>query len=218
MGMQNLITSIDPKTGRKTHDLSLIPEKGKLKLVCPGTVGARNWNSTAYDPGSGLLYLPMFETCNDMGLFEDSASTSSYTNYGEFKTIPRPKPGTDGQFGRVAAVDIRTGRRTWTNKYRAEPLNALLATAGGLVFAGTRDRWFRALDAASGEELWRARLDNVPNSFPISYMVKGRQYLAVASGAGSSIDITVKWAAAEIPNVGPGRTLTVFALPEKFEK
>src|SRR5712671_8156033 len=60
--------------------------------------------------------------------------------------------------------------------------SAVLATARGLVFAGALDRVFSAYDAATGTQLWKTRLNDVPNSSPISYMVNGRQYVALTVG------------------------------------
>lgn len=64
------------------------------------------------------------------------------------------------------------------------PTSGVLATAGGIVFAGALDRWFTAYDARTGVSLWKIRLSDVPNSAPISYLANGKQYVAVVVGAG----------------------------------
>jgi alcohol dehydrogenase (cytochrome c) len=211
MGLQNLVTGIDPRTGRKTYDPQLTPEVGKLKMVCPSTIGARNWPSTAYDPTSGLMYLPLVPNCMGIGLQPDSPT---FRTFGEFTQERRDPPDTDGNYGRIAAVDLKTQRTVWTNRYRAPQSSAILATAGGLLFEGGRDRWFRALDSATGKSLWETRLDNTPNGFPITYMVDGRQYVAVVAGGGSPFDLYLSAFTPEFPNSLGGKTLMVFALPK----
>ena len=65
-----------------------------------------------------------------------------------------------------------------------------IATAGGLVFEGSIDRVFRARDASTGKVLWQQRLNDVPNSAPISYNVAGKQYVAITVGNGGAIPAT----------------------------
>ena len=96
----------------------------------------------------------------------------------------KPPPDTDGRYGRLVAVDLVTRKPVWTNRTRALPDSSLLVTAGGLLFSGSTDRMFRALDAKSGKTLWETRLDAPPNATPITFTVGGQQYVAIVSGAG----------------------------------
>jgi len=89
-----------------------------------------------------------------------------------------------------------------------------VGTAGGIVFEGGRDRWFRALDSATGKPLWQVRLTASPSTFPITYAVDGRQYVAVISGTGTPLDLFSKGYTPEIPQPQGSKTLTVFALPQ----
>ena len=90
----------------------------------------------------------------------------------------------------------------------------MLATAGGLVFAGALDRWFTAYDDANGKTLWRARLSDVPSAAPISYAVNGKQYVAMVVGYGSAQAITFPMLTPEIDlPVARSSTIWVFALP-----
>lgn len=212
LGFQTLIKAIDPRTGRKTTDPALVPEYGKLKPICPSTLGVRNWPSTAYDPARGLLYFPLTpNSCMALGL---AANSPNVRGFGEFTQERRVAPGSDGHFGRVAAFDVNARKVVWANPYRAPQSSAVLATAGGVVFEGGRDRWFRALDAASGQSLWQTRLEATPNAYPITYMVEGKQYVAVVSGGGSPLDLFLAPLTPEFPNSIGGKTLMVFALPE----
>lgn len=90
----------------------------------------------------------------------------------------------------------------------------ILATAGGLVFEGSRDRRFRALDNARGKTLWEIRLSAVPSSTPITYLAGGRQYIAVVAGGGNPHDASWPILTPEIENPQGATTLWIFALPE----
>ena len=125
-----------------------------------------------------------------------------------------PRPDSDGLYGRIEAIDLTDGRSLWKKRQRAPLSSSLLSTAGGLIFSGDRDRWFRALSAATGEELWRTRLNAAPNSSPISFAVGGRQYIAVIAGGGTVQDMMVSQYTPEIVNPAPGTTVWVFALPD----
>ena len=212
MGLQNLVLSIDPKTGDKRINPALEPEAGKAKFMCPSPLGARNWPATAVDPTSGVLYTPMVEFCTDYRYNpRDAAKTAAGGVDISFSGM-LPRPDNDGKFSRLTAMDLKTGKVRWMRRQRAPLASAVLATGGGLVFTGDRDRYFRALDEATGEVLWQTRLNASPNSFPVTYAVDGRQYVAVTTGGGSSWDGATASAGSEIVNPASGTTLWVFEL------
>jgi alcohol dehydrogenase (cytochrome c) len=123
-------------------------------------------------------------------------------------------PNFDGNIGEVQAVELATGKKLWSNKRRAAQSSAILATAGDVLFEGSRDRWLRALDARSGKVLWDIRLDDVPSSYPISYSVDGVQYVAVTTGGGNSNDALAGALSPELVMPVRGVTLWVFRLPK----
>jgi hypothetical protein len=91
-----------------------------------------------------------------------------------------------------------------------------LDTAGGVVFAGSLDRFFAAYDDASGATLWQTRLGDVPGNAPIPYMVNGRQYVAMVVGNGGAQAATFPVLVPEIRNPPDrGASVWVFALPER---
>jgi alcohol dehydrogenase (cytochrome c) len=98
---------------------------------------------------------------------------------------------------------------------RAMESSAMLATAGDIVFEGSRDRWFRASDAKTGKVLWEVRLDAPPGSFPITYTVNGEQYVAITTGGGGSLDTQMAGLTPEIASPSAGVTLWTFKLPSK---
>lgn len=207
MGIQTLVSSIDPHTGRKQINPAARFGPGHSGTVCPFNTGGRNWPATSYDPSSGLLYVPMVESC--MGLSFPNGQTFA-SRMGSWRLQERPD--SDGKFGRVAALDVRTRRVVWTNRRRAPPASAILATAGGLVFEGSRDRTLRALDGSTGAKLWEAQLSDTPNGFPITYSVDDVQYVAIVLGGGTPQDIIYRSFTPEIPSSGGARSIWVFEL------
>ena len=93
-----------------------------------------------------------------------------------------PTADSDGKFGRLQAINVQTQELAWSHRELVPSTSAALATAGGLVFIGALDQSFKALDDATGEVLWKAELGDLPTSYPISYSVDGKQYVAVAIG------------------------------------
>jgi alcohol dehydrogenase (cytochrome c) len=126
-----------------------------------------------------------------------------------------PVPGSDGNIGRVDAIKLDDRSTAWSYRTRAPQTGAMLPTGGGVVFSGTWDRWFRAFDDTTGKVLWQARLNNAVNSFPITYTVNGKQYVAVSAGNGSSLARSLATLTPEIRNPDGGSALWVFALPDK---
>ena len=89
-----------------------------------------------------------------------------------------------------------------------------MTTDTGLLFIGSVDRWFKALNQDNGEVLWERRLDNALNSYPVTYRVDGKQYVAVATNTGGIHTRTMR-NAAQINLPPSGATLWVFALPDR---
>lgn len=96
----------------------------------------------------------------------------------------RPRPDSDGKFGRVEAFNLQTKKVLWIKRQRAPQSTGVLATAGGIVFAGSIDRYLKAYDASTGELLWQVSMNDIPSSCPITYSVKGKQYVTVVVGSG----------------------------------
>jgi alcohol dehydrogenase (cytochrome c) len=125
-----------------------------------------------------------------------------------------PSPDSDGRYGIVQAINVATGETLWETRQRAPQTTGVLATAGGLVFAGALDRRFTAYDATTGHSLWSAGLPDIPNGTPISYAVDGKQYVAMVVGYGSPSTNTWPGVVPEltVPSVRSSAVF-VFALP-----
>ena len=122
-------------------------------------------------------------------------------------------PGTGGRLGKLAAYDVRTMDEVWSHEQRAVFLTSALTTAGGLVFAGDADRYFRAFDVRTGDVLWETRLGTAAHGFPITYEAGGRQYIAVPAGLGIFRGLTASLLP-EVYQPEMGNALYVFALPD----
>jgi PQQ-dependent dehydrogenase (methanol/ethanol family) len=207
LGLQDIVKSIDPKTGSKTIDWSKAPAaEGKSISACPYAGGVRNWPATSYDPTTNVLYVPILEACMEM-LFDTTLPFKSSWN-------PKARSNSEGKFGRISAIDLRTGKEIWSEHRRAPIASALLTTGGGLLFEGSRDRWFRALDSRSGKLLWQTRINDTPSSFPITFSASGKQYVMVVSG-GTPLDAVLSPLTPEIESSSNDTNLWVFALPDE---
>ncbi len=210
---QNVVAAIDPKTGEKTINVAAIPHIGQTTLNCPADPGGRGWPATAYSPKTGMLYMPLNEYCSNTTPSPLDAG-QAYTGGGRAIFARVPVANSDGKIGRVDAIRLADRTQAWSYRLRAPETAAVLPTAGGLVFTGAWDRYLRAFDDTTGEVKWQMRLNNVINSFPISYSVNGKQYVAVAVGSGSSHSKALATLTPEIQNPDGGSVLWVFALPD----
>ena len=184
---QNVFKSIDPKTGRPEVDLAHKPGTGKAAQFCPGLWGGKDWPYEAYNPKTGLVYIPANENhCNNLeGKVEERIPGQWWTGVAipDFHFTVDTKAGF---FGQILAYDVNTGKRAWRNLYSSSMMwGSLLTTAGGVVFGGgTNDRMFRAYDAKTGEQLWQFRTNSGIIAPPSTFAVNGVQYVAVQSGYG----------------------------------
>jgi alcohol dehydrogenase (cytochrome c) len=212
LGLQNIVSEIDTRTGAKTINRDVLPGNGGIQLVCPHGAGAKNFLPGSFDASKGILYTPLNEACMDVFPVPGGGrgALSSGVNWGI-----RPRPDSDGNFGRLQAINIASGENRWITRQRAPQTSGVLATAGGLVFAASLDRFFRAYDAEDGRLLWENRLNDVSSSSPISYRVGGRQFVAVPVGqggfhAGSFVPLVPEL----ISPQNRGAAIWVFALPD----
>ena len=209
LGFQTLVSSIDPKTGHKNIDPKFEPAAGKMDFICPHPGGGRNWPATAYDPETTTLFSESLESCEQFAWNPRSPAEAAAGGSDDLWIWQAP-PHHDGKFGRLQAVNLSTRRIMWTYRQRPALASSILTTAGGLLFVGSRDRSFLALDAHDGAILWKTRLDASPSSSPITYSAGGRQYVAVVAGNGGPQ--AWPFPTPEFANPGDGTTLWVFGL------
>jgi lanthanide-dependent methanol dehydrogenase len=218
---------VDLKTGRLRENHEKTPETNKVvRDICPAAPGAKDWNPSAFSNQTGLLYLPHNNLCMDFEAVE--ANYIAGTPYVGAEV--RMKPGPGGHRGEFSAWDILAGKEVWTIQEKYPVWSGTIATAGGLVFYGTLEGWFKAVDARSGKLLWQFKTSSGIVGQPTTYRTPdGRQYVAVLSGVGGwagaivagDLDPRDTTAALGFVNAVPdlkndttaGGTLYVFALP-----
>ena len=214
LGVQDVVVGIDPVTGAKKLNPKLIPGGGETITTCPHAGGAKNWMPESYNPETKVLFVSLVEACMDLTPVAAGARGSLSTGV---RWTLRPRPDSDGKYGRVQAINLETKKTVWMTRQRAPQSSGVLATAGGVIFAGALDRVFAAYDDASGRELWRVRLNDVPNSAPISYQVNGKQFIAVVTGNGGAQAATFPALVPEIQNPPDrGASIWVFELPDRL--
>lgn len=178
----NWATGIDLETGLP----HLNPEKEptpeiKAENICPTHIGSKDWQPAAFSPRTGLVYAAIFNICMD--LTDHEVSYIPGTPYDGMQIKPYAR--SDHKWGELMAWDPVQGRKVWSIPEDFMTMSGVLATAGDLVFYGTVDGWFRAVDAQAGTVLWSQKLGSGVISQPISYRgPDGRQYVAVYSGVG----------------------------------
>jgi alcohol dehydrogenase (cytochrome c) len=213
VGLQNLVSVIDPKTGKKIISPAFEPKANKTEFICPDANGARNWPATSYDPDTHILYVPLAESCMDYTWVPGDAAQTAAGGL-DIRVTLRLRPDSDGKMGRIEAINLETKKVVWIDRQRAPIASAMLATAGRLVFCGAQNRQFTAYDAETGKALWQVGLNATPSSYPITYGVDGKQFVAVVSGGGGPLDAGGASLAPEFDNPAGGTTLWIFKLPD----
>jgi alcohol dehydrogenase (cytochrome c) len=213
---QNVFESLDPKTGRPNVDPARQPGTGKEVEFCPSHWGGKNWPPIAFSPKTRMIYIPANENlCARM-----AGRPVTYTaGRGFTGAIPGllVAPGAD-HIGEVQAWNVDTGARVWTHTFpTSSNWGPILATAGGLVFSGgTQDRLFRAFDATTGKVVWQFPTNSGIVGQPSSFMLDGRQYVAVQSGWGVDAKTMqgrlIRLLPADYQEVPEGGAIWVFAI------
>src|SRR6201747_2808107 len=105
MGLQSLVKSIDPKTGRKIIDPALEPEANKTVSVCPHGGGARNWLATSVDASTKILYVPLIEACMNF-TWQPRSPEATAAGGADLDWELKARPDSDGNIGRVEAINL----------------------------------------------------------------------------------------------------------------
>jgi alcohol dehydrogenase (cytochrome c)/quinohemoprotein ethanol dehydrogenase len=188
----NWAKGVDIHSGRPIENPEArIETTGKLYVVVPGAGGAHSWQPMAYDPKTGLVYIPALEAGFPYMPDADWQPAAVGFNTGmDFAAAAMPadtniraavKAATKGA---LIAWDPVAQQERWRAPFKGPWNGGVLATAGGLVFQGNASQEFAAYDATSGAKLWSMGVQTGIIAAPVSYSIKGEQYVAVLAGWG----------------------------------
>lgn len=177
------------------ENMWVLPTKDGARML-PGANGGVEWSPMAVNPKTRLAYAANLHQPMTYHVEEAKYPGGKLWLGGAFKVIPSEK-----QWGRLAAVDIDTGKMVWKVDTEQPLIGGVLATAGDLVFNGEGNGMFRAYDARNGKKLWEFQAGAGVNAPAVSYSVNGKQYVAVAAGGNTQLDFK------------RGNSVIVFALP-----
>jgi PQQ-dependent dehydrogenase (methanol/ethanol family) len=177
----NWATHIDLKTGIPAKDPKYSTHQDyNAKGICPSALGVKDEQPSAYSPRTKLFYVPLNHVCMTYEPVE-SKYVAGQPWVGATLTM---FAGPDGVMGGFMAWDGLKGKSVWYNKEKFSAWGGALVTSSDLVFYGTLDRWFKALDAHTGKELWKFQVGSGVVGNAITYSHKGKQYVGVLSGIG----------------------------------
>jgi PQQ-dependent dehydrogenase (methanol/ethanol family) len=218
---------VDLKTGALALDQSKHPRVGEVtRDICPAAPGGKDWQPSSFSPRTGMVYIPHQNLCMDEEGLE--ANYIAGTPYVGMNVKMMAGPG--GHRGELSAWDPVAGRAAWKIQEDLPVWSGTLATAGDVVFYGTMDGWFKAIDARTGAPLWQYKTGSGIIGQPITYRgPDGKQYVAVMSGVGgwagaivagnldprdSTAALGMAAAMSDLPQKSTkGGTLYVFSLP-----
>jgi PQQ-dependent dehydrogenase (methanol/ethanol family) len=178
----NSTLGVDLKTGRIAINKEKETHLGQVVHdICPTASGSKDWNPSAYSPLTGLLYVPHEHLCMDWENKEANYIAGTPYVGAEVKMMAGP----GGYRGALTAWDPIAQKPAWEVKEDLPLWSGALATAGNLVFYGTMDGWFKAVDATNGAVKWQFKVGSGIIGQPIAYRgPDGREYIAVLSGVG----------------------------------
>ncbi len=186
----NWAKGIDYKTGRPIENPAASYNNDPYEAV-PGPNGAHNWHPMAFNPQTGLVYIPaqnssMFLVSDPDYKYNDPSKTLAFAAGNGWNTGDNLAGGKKEypNFGRLLAWNPVTQKEAWTVEHLAPTNGGVLTTAGNLVFQGTADGRFVAYNAQTGQKLWESPTGTGVIAAPMTYELNGNQYVSIAAGWG----------------------------------
>ena len=178
----NWASSIDLKTGRPVlNPEKMTKEDVNVKDICPAAQGAKNHQPASYDPKTKLFYVGTNHICMDYQAF-------SVKYRGGFPYVGATLsmfPADHGNIrGKLIAFDAVSGQTKWAVNEQFQVYSGPLTTDAGVLFYGTLDGWFKAVDQSNGKVLYQFKAPSGIIGNPMTYVYKGKQYVAVLTGVG----------------------------------
>jgi alcohol dehydrogenase (cytochrome c) len=190
---------VDPNTGAPVVNPGMNPHQGVItQNICPSPLGVKDWEPAAFSPKTGLFYVPAVNFCDNLEPLK--ALFIEGTPFQGANTVL--VPGAGGYTGELVAWNAATGTRAWSVQEPLPVYAGVLATAGNVVFYGTLDRWFKAVDATTGQVLFQKQLECGIVGNPIAYTAPdGKERVAIYTGTGW---LAGGFTGAPCPDVGGG--------------
>jgi alcohol dehydrogenase (cytochrome c) len=225
----NWATGIDLQTGRpkgvKEYSTQAGGEDHNSKQICPAALGSKDQQPAAFSPKTNVFYVPTNHVCMDYEPFK-VAYTAGQPYVGA--TLSMYPPQGEQNLGTFIAWDAGQGKILWSDPEPFSVWSGALATAGDVVFYGTLEGYLKAVDPATGKELYKFKTPSGIIGNVMTYMHGGKQYVAVLSGVGGWAGIGMAAGLTKdtdgLGAVGAykalsnytqlGGVLTVFALPK----
>jgi lanthanide-dependent methanol dehydrogenase len=178
---QNTSESVDLKTGKIKYVASKATGFKTVRDICPAAPGGKDWQPSSFSPTTGLIYIPHNNLC-----MEYEGVQANYIAGTPFVGANvRMYAGPGGHRGELSAWDPVAAKAVWTVKEMFPAWSGTVVTAGDVVFYGTMDGWFKALNARTGALLWQFKVGSGIISQPVTYRgPDNKQYVAVLSGVG----------------------------------
>mgnify|MGYP001794757904 FL=1 len=187
-------------------------KKGDVIFASPSFLGGKNWMPMAFSQQTGLFYVPSNEW--GMDIWNEPITYKKGAAYlGAGFTI---KPNYQDHIGSLKAIDPMTGEWKWEYKNDAPLWSGVMTTAGGLVFFGTPEGKFLALDDQTGEELWSFQTGSGIVGQPVTWEQDGEQYVSIISGWGGAVPLWGGEVAKKVNYLNQGGTLWTFRLPKQL--
>jgi alcohol dehydrogenase (cytochrome c) len=187
-------------------------KKGEVVFASPSFLGGKNWMPMSFSQRTGNFYVPSNEW--GMDIWNEPITYKKGAAYlGSGFTI---KPNYEDHIGSLKAIDPDTGDWVWEYKNDAPLWGGVMTTAGGLVFFGTPEGKFIALDDETGQELWSFQTGSGIVGQPITWEQNGEQYVSVISGWGGAVPLWGGEVAKKVNYLNQGGTLWTFRLPKEL--
>jgi len=199
IGKVTWASHIDLATGRPVENPGVRYKDGPVTFW-PSPMGIHNWQAMAFNPQLGLVYIPTLKLPGTYWTNEQKAKEAEQFTVGSRhyeislgSQFALAKVDPDDGTGGLLAWDPATQRARWSIPLKWDWNGGTLATAGNLVFQGTGDGWFHAFDARDGKELWTYNVRNGVQAPPITYSVRGQQYVTLLVGYGAAAPTDPGW-------------------------
>ncbi len=210
----NWASRIDMASGRpiEAANNEKRPQLGKwVRNVCPNLIGGKNWPPMSHSAQTGLTYLPAFNMCMDIATKDEEYTPGKFYLASEFNLDMAGASGS--HLAEFMAWDPVKKQKAWSIKEDLPFVGSAMSTAGGLVFYGNQSGEVKAVDAKSGNILWKFNVGTGVQVSPVTYTIEGKQYLAVVGGRSMGPPSFFGKIGERVINASPpGGVLVVFAL------